>query len=142
VLPSQCFLDLNEGITDWGWTNGPFSTPIDALAPVWREAENCDVNQGTNVGTLNINFIDGVNVDMTFIMNPGYTLAEVYLNVSPEIMPRQNKNFYTTNTAKFGYKDSDAGDVSVYSHSISVADLNGGDFYVVARTLVCGNNAV
>jgi hypothetical protein len=122
---------------NWGWTNGPFDTTFvtEVDATLWRGAAHCDTSAGTDVGNFHIN-IDGANVEMTFTLNPGFTLSKVYSHVGEEKLPRKNPSTYTVSPGQFGFKDENAGGVTTYTHKISVDP--GCSVYVAAHASICG----
>ena len=83
---ASCF--QNFGFSNWGWTNGPLD-PGEYSFDMMAGAGQCDLNKGTFVGTLTIEY-DGAEVTVTYTMNEGYYLDETHLYVDCVPIPNHN----------------------------------------------------
>ena len=88
---AQCFLEDNDDVLGpdfdrWGWTNymeceGTYSMPL------YAGAAQCDLDKGTNVGTVNVEYLDGtVTVDYNILV-PGYLMSEAHVYVGCDPYP-------------------------------------------------------
>jgi len=87
---STCFSeypDFLDNPTRWGWTNGPLSNGTYTMT-LWAGAGQCNINNGTNVGTLTVDYT-GSTATVTYNVNPPYSLTEVHLYVGNEILPKK-----------------------------------------------------
>jgi hypothetical protein len=136
---ATCFLDIDQdgdGSGDfnrWGWTGGPLA-PGTYVWDVYAGAGQCDLNKGTVVGTLTVDY-DGSVATASFQMNPPYTMSDAHLYIGNELLPTDVNGNYTVapgqNPQVFDFTDAPT------SHSFDDVSVSG-DAFVVAHTTVCG----
>lgn len=101
---------------NWGWTNGPLSEGSYEF-PVYAGAGQNDIEKGTLVGTLYVEY-EGGNVTVKYELDEGYFLGETHLWVGEEVLPevrRGNRTEFTNAPGQFpygGYLGFDAEDLS------------------------------
>ena len=101
---------------NWGWTNGPLSEGSYGF-PVYAGAGQNDIERGTLVGTLSVEYDDGT-VTVKYELDEGYFLGETHLWVGDEVLPevrRGNRTEFTNAPGQFpngGYLGFDAEDLS------------------------------
>lgn len=126
----------------WGWTNGPLA-PGSYIFNLYAGAAHCDVSRGTLVGTLTVVYASGT-ANVTYTMNPGFSLNETHLYVGSDILPKHCKgspghpNYecdWTVAPGQFPYKHNNLGGAT--SDSYTVAGLSG-NIFVVAHAVACG----
>ncbi len=127
---ATCFLDI-QGVNsnNWGWSNGPISDPSSYSWDIYAGAGQCDINKGTWVGTLDVDYSAGT-VIVTYNIDPDFTLDETHLFIGEngEMLPRKTGE-YTTAPGQFPYS----------GQSSYTIDGLSGDIYVVAHSVVCGD---
>jgi hypothetical protein len=127
---ATCFLDIpGVNSNNWGWSNGPISDPSSYSWDIYAGAGQCDINNGTWVGTLDVDYSGGT-VIVTYNIDVDFTLDETHLFVGEngEMLPRK-KGEYTTAPGQFPYS----------GQSSYTIDGLSGDIYVVAHSVVCGD---
>ena len=135
---NTCFLDIDEdGNSDgdfsrWGWSNGPLGPGLYTL-DVYAGAGQCDVTKGTLVGTLTVDYVDGMNALVTFSTTGCFSMTETHLYVGNEILARDVNNEFTVAPGQYPLQ-----------HDLNNAtedgyEINGlsGDIYVVGHAVVC-----
>ena len=89
---------------NWGWTNGPLSEGSYEF-DIYAGAGRNDIEKGTLVGTLYVEYEDGT-VTVTYELNEGYYLGETHLWVGDDVLPevrRGNSTEYTNAPGQFPY---------------------------------------
>jgi len=136
---STCFTDI-EGLSSkkWGWSNGPLVEGKYEF-DMYAGAGQCDINKGTLVGKLLVDYADG-RADITFQMTETsdftdelYTMTTTHLYVGNDILPMKDGS-YTDAPGQYGNVDSHD-NVTEFSYSI---DGLSGDIYVVGHADVNG----
>lgn len=117
---SQCFKDLKRSNAKlnpsgngkwsnfmlWGWRNGKFG-PGQYTFDLYAGAQGCDPENGILVGTVTLDY-DGSTAEVTYNVDPAYTLVSTYLyvgkkrlhkkwgkfNVIPWFYPKKHSNVY------------------------------------------------
>jgi len=125
---NTCFIDL--GFNRWGWTNGPLSPGVFTY-DIYAGAGQCDTSKGALVGTLTLTY-DGANAQVTFSMNPGYTMSETHLYIGNENLPTKNG----TPTVAPGLYGNIHDLNNATSDTFTITGLSG-DIYIVAHAVVC-----
>lgn len=127
---ANCFIGMPEiNTNNWGWSNGPIAESLDTYSwDIYAGAGQCDIDKGTWVGTLDVDYYGGT-ATVTYNIDADYTLEETHLYVGNEILPRDKKGNYTTAPGQFPY----SGETSYTIDGLS------GDIYVVAHSVVCGD---
>lgn len=142
---ATCFLtlDLNgDGTFDfnrWGWTNGPLAEGS-YVFDIYAGAGQCDLDKGTFVGTLTIEYYAGT-AEVTYLMTEtdaytgmAYTMIETHLYAGSDILPTNNGAY----TVAPGQYPTIHGDLEyVTSDSYTITGLSG-EIYVVAHATVYG----
>ncbi len=76
---------------NWGWTNGPLSEGTYEF-PVYAGAGGNDIEKGTLVGTLYVDYDDGT-VTVKYDLNKGYYLGETHLWVGNDVLPAVRRGY-------------------------------------------------
>lgn len=126
---ATCFLSL--GFKNWGWTNGPLE-PNYYEFEIWAGAGKCNLDKGTLVGTLTIDY-DGSTATVTYMMNAGWAMDYTHLYVGSEMLPRNAKGDFTTSPGQYPSIHYSEGGATSDTHT--VLGLSG-DIYVVAHAAV------
>ncbi len=133
-----CFLDIDEdgdGAGDfsrWGWSVGPLEAGTYEYV-IYAGAGRCDINKGTDVGTLMVDY-DGSTANVTYSINYPNNLKETHVYVGNEILPRNN-DFFTVAPGQYPQIQEDLNGAQ-YS-SFTFTDLSG-PVYIVAHATACG----
>ena len=128
---ANCF--LNFGFNRWGWSN-PVSG--DVQMPIYAGAGQCDIEKGTLVGTLTIDYKGDGTATVTYQMNAGYKLEETHLYIGTERFPKIQKGTKFEYTVAPGQYPEihDLTAASSDTYTVSVPS-NG---YVIAHAVVSG----
>jgi hypothetical protein len=131
---ANCFLNI-PGVTsnNWGWSNGPIG-PGTYAWPIYAGAGQCNINKGTLVGTLVVNYTPPTAI-VTYSMGIGFVLNGTHLYVGSQILPLKNGKF-TTAPGQFPYKHDNLN--GVISDTFTINGLSG-NIYVAAHSEACGN---
>jgi hypothetical protein len=121
-----------DGFNRWGWTNY-LETPGTYSFELWAAAGQCELNNGTLVGTVTVNY-DGAIATVNIDMDSSYTLNETQLYLGTDPLPTKNGSF-TVAPGQYPYKHGDLGGVS--SDEFMVDGLSG-PIYLVFHAVVCG----
>jgi len=126
---------------NWGWTNGPLSEGSYEF-PVYAGAGQNDIERGTLVGTLHVEYENGA-VSVKYELDEGYFLGETHLWVGGEVLPevrRGNRTEFTNAPGQFpygGYLGFNAEDLS---DAKTEWEWTGsgfeGDIYIAAHAVV------
>lgn len=127
----------------WGWTNGKLSDPSGALTyDIYAGAGQCDLNKGTRVGELIVNYSNGtltVTYKMTETGFTGnlYTLSETHLYAgSDPYAANKGSGKFTVAPGQYGNTETH-NDATEYTYEMD--DLSG-DIYFIAHAVVNGFN--
>lgn len=141
---SICFDQYPDFIDNpkrWGWTNGPLTQGVYTME-LWAAAGQCNTSNGTNVGTVTVNF-DGTSAVVTYSVNAPYSLSGVHLYVGCDPLPEKctgpshNQNCdYTLAPGQYPIKAENLANGTT-SWSYTVTNL-GCDIFVVAHADVFG----
>jgi len=124
---ATCFLSL--GFNNWGWTNGPLGDNHYEF-PIYAGAAKCDINKGTLVGTLTIDYDESAGTaTVTYMMDAGFAMQRTHLYVDGELLPR-NRGDFTTSPGQYPYIHDPVADPA--SDTFTVTGLSG-DIHVVAH---------
>ena len=135
---STCFIDLNLGFNNWGWTNQLPQTGTYEME-LWAAAGQCDTGKGTLVGTVVVDVDAGT---VTYNVTNPYKLLEVHLYVGDTPVPQRLKKTrtgqvveYTVAPGQYGNQASfDKPGVATYTfRGLSLAGK-----YVIAHAVVDG----
>jgi hypothetical protein len=128
---ATCFIGSSFISTNrWGWTNGPIG-PGSYSFDIYAGAGQCDLSKGTYVGTLSVVY-DGSVAQVTYTMQPGFTMSETHLYIGSEPLPR-NDGEYTVAPGQYGNIHNLS---AATSDSFNISGLSG-DIYVVAHAVTC-----
>jgi len=132
---ANCFIGI-PGVTsnNWGWSNGPISAGVYDW-PIYAGAGQCELGNGTHVGTLTVNFTPPT-ATITYSVIDGYVWNATHLYVGSLILPKKNGKF-TTAPGQFPYKHENLNGASTDTYSISGLPNN---IYVAAHSEVCDGN--
>jgi hypothetical protein len=130
---ANCFLNI-QGVTsdNWGWSNGQIGAGSYSW-PIYAGAGQCNIGNGTHVGTLSVNYTPPT-ATVTYTTFNGYELNATHLYVGNQILPKKN-NKYTTAPGQFPYKHENLNGVTYDSFTITGLS---GPIYVAAHSEVCG----
>ena len=115
------------GFKNWGWSNGPLG-PDYYEFDIYAGAAKCNINKGTLVGTLTIDY-DGSTATVTYMMDAGWTMQTTQLYVGSEPLPRDSNGDYTV--APGQYTEIHAG-INTPTDTYTMSGLSG-NIYVVAH---------
>ncbi|RLD65281.1 MAG: hypothetical protein DRI95_09070 [Bacteroidetes bacterium] len=125
---ATCFLNIpGVNSNNWGWSNGPLDEGTYSW-PIYAGAGQCNIDHGTWVGTLDVDYSGGT-CTVTYNIDSEFTLEETHLFVGDEYLPRNKKNKFTTAPGQFPYSGES---------SFTIDGLSG-EIYVVAHSVVCGD---
>ena len=122
-LKGTCFNQLGFG--NWGWSIGPLSAGSYTF-PVYAGAGQCNINNGTLVGNVTVNY-NGSQAIVNYNIDPAYTVEETHLYVGKTQVPKNKKGKNTVAPGQYPYRG--------LSNTINIT----GDIYVIAHAVVCGN---
>lgn len=126
-----CF--SNDGFNRWGWVIGPLSDATDATYDLYSGAGQCNLDNGTHVGTLSVNYADG-SVTVDYNAFAGYGFTETHLYVGNDKYPTKRNGRPTVAPGQYGNQNSFS--EAVGSDSYTIEDLDG-DIYIIAHAVVC-----
>ena len=131
---STCFLD--DGFDRWGWTIGPLESG-DYSFELYSGAGQCDLEKGTLVGSLNVNYNQEVGTaDVEFAILEGYVLNETHLYIGNEPYPTDSNGNITVAPGQFPYQhELDSAENDSYT-----IDGLSGEIYVIAHGVVCNDD--
>jgi hypothetical protein len=135
-----CFRDIDENedgaadFNNWGWTNGPLEEGSYEF-PLYAGAGKCDINKGTLVGMLFVDYLNGT-ASLTLSLSEGFTLNETHLYAGNDILPLDVNGEYTVAPGQYPYKQESLNGSTMYWFDID--SLSGG-IYVIAHAVVCGD---
>lgn len=92
---NDCFLNLGIGISNWGWSNGPISSPASLSWPIYAGAGQCDITKGIKVGTLTVSYA-GTTATITYTLDSPYKLTATHLwvgNGTTAYLPYKNGKY-------------------------------------------------
>lgn len=112
----------------WGWQITA-SNPSAIETPIYAGAGGNDINKGTEVGLLTIDYASGL-ANVKFDMGEGFTMDETHLYVGAT-------DVQTGAPGQFGNTHSNLNDAVMDSFGISI---NSNPIYVVAHAVVCSTN--
>lgn len=141
---STCFdeeIIENVSFNNWGWTNGPIAEDSgEPTFDIYAGAGQCDLNKGTLVGKLTVNYSNG-SLTVTYTMTETsafddalYTLLETHLYVGSSPYPTLANSNYTVAPGQYGYQQTHD-DITEYTYEI---DGLSGDIYFIAHAVVNG----
>jgi hypothetical protein len=127
----DCFLNLNTQGNNWGWSNGPVDEGTTDSWPIYAGAGQCDIGNGTLVGTLDIEYV-GSTATITYNIDAAYTLEETHLHIGTSAdgrLPLNKKNKFLTAPGGYDYSGGS---------SFTIDNLSG-PIWVTAHSVVCGD---
>lgn len=133
---ATCFIDL--GFHRWGWTNNlTVNVGSSYDWPIYAGAGQCDIEKGTLVGSLNMEFIDASTARITYEMieSSGYLIEEIHLFVGSDILPVKKGTYYTVAPGQYPVVDDSLGGILSKSYDVSIS---GGEVNIVAHAVVSG----
>jgi len=131
-----CFLDMSDITANrWGWSIGPLSEGS-AMFDIYAAAGQCDLNKGTYVGSLYVDYSNGV-ATVEYEMVAGFHMEEIHLYVGSTVVNEVVQGGKVKKTVAPGsFPDVRSGLTSV-SETVLVSGLSG-DVYINAHAVVCG----
>lgn len=138
---STCFNEEiieNVSFNNWGWTNGPLSDPSGELIyDIYAGAGQCDLDKGTRVGELIVNYANGTLTVTYRMIGETYTLTETHLYAGNDPYPvNRGSGNYTVAPGHYGNQNTHD-NVTEYTY---VVDGLSGDIYFIAQAVVNGFN--
>ena len=128
-VTANCFLNI-PGITsnNWGWTNGAIPNGTYNW-PLYAGAGQCNLANGTMVGTLNVVYSGSVATVTYSSLNAGIKLNTTQLWVGNTMLPLKKGKFITA-PGQFPYKHENLGGVT--TDTFTITGLSG-NIYVAAH---------
>ena len=123
---ATCF--KHWGFKNWGWSNGPLE-PDHYEFDIYAGAAKCNINKGTLVGTLTIDY-DGSTATVTYTMDAGWMMQRTQLYMDGEPLPRDAKSEYTVSPGQYPYIHDPVVDPASDTHTVTGLS---GNIYVVAH---------
>lgn len=115
-----CFIDL--GFSNWGWSIY-LPAPDTYTFEVWAAAGQCNLNNGTHVGNIEVVYTADGTVTFDLTLFPGFTLDEEHYYAGETPTPLDKKGKAT---------------VAPGSYTISNIGADGG--YIIAHAVVCSSD--
>jgi len=133
---SICFLDM--GFTDvWGWSNGLFVSSDSAqILDIYAGADGCDLEKGTKVGTLTIEY-DGTEAVITYDTGADFWLKETHSFVGGKRLPTVDGSEIVDPELYPIVHDENAVE-GVVSDTFIVSGFEGEAINVVSHATICG----
>lgn len=123
---ATCFLSL--GFKPWGWTNGPLG-PGEYEFDLWAGAAKCDLDKGTLVGTVTINY-DGSTAIVEFTLIDGWLMDYTQVYAGSEMLPRDVHGDPTVSPGMYTSIHYSEGGATTDTHTITGLS---GNIYVIAH---------
>ena len=131
---ARCFLD--DGFNRWGWTNKITESTETYYLPLYAGAAQCDINKGTEVGTVEIRYFGG-QISVEYIMHDGYVLNEAHIYVGCEMYPEIKQGKKTEQTVAPGqYTFVNSNLNSATGITVNFTDVSG-DVYIIVHAVTC-----
>jgi hypothetical protein len=121
--------DSNFQGNNWGWTNGEYSNGDSGTFDLIAGAGQCDLNNGTLVGTFSFTYIDGV-LDFTLDLTVDNDFSELQIYAGNDKLPKANNGKYKTAPGGLGYNESISSGVGSFSDEITGLS---GDIYIAVH---------
>ncbi|MFN5325523.1 MAG: hypothetical protein ACK5C5_11435 [Bacteroidota bacterium] len=135
---ATCFLNIddpcdspNNAFNRWGWSNGPYA-PGTYTMPLYAGAGQCNLSNGTNVGTVTVNY-SGSTVTVSYSLTGAFNLDEAHVYVGNNVLPGPTCDW----TVAPGQYPVVAENLSGTSYSTTFNNVSG-SIYIVAHAVVCG----
>lgn len=127
---------IDDGISRWGWTNGPVSPGTSVQWPVYAAAGQCELGNGTLVGHVTIDYgLDG-SATITFERVGDYGLDEEHIYIGTEALPRNGQGELTVAPGQYPLViDLEPGTTT----TSNTVDGLSGDVNVVYHAVACGH---
>lgn len=136
----HCFLNLDmdqDGTMDfinWGWTNGPITVShVHTWYDIYAGAGQCDISNGTLVGTMHVVYSMGTATAYIEMMSP-YVLQETQLYIGNSMLPVNNGS-YTIAPDQYPYKHENLNGSAEDQYVVSGLS---GNLYIILHAKVCG----
>ena len=113
-----CFSE--GGFNNWGWNIGPISEGSYTY-DVYAAAGQCNINNGTLVGIVTIDYNDG-NASATYDLEEGYEIQEEHFYAGSTPYPVKNNGNYTVAPGQYYVEDPLSGDIYVIAHAVVCGD--------------------
>ena len=131
---SSCFSD--GGFRRWGFTNY-IAEHGEYMLELYKGAGQCDLDKGTYVGYVKVDYTSDGNVDVSYHMEGDYGMSEVHLYVGCDQYPKKKNDSYTVAPGQYTFKKSDL----VHARNWYSPDITAtGGFFVIAHAVVCGES--
>jgi hypothetical protein len=136
---TNSFLEIDEDgdtvgdFNRWGWSNGAIGVG-NYVWDVYAGAGQSDINKGTLVGTLTVDY-NGSSANVSFNTIAPYSVEETHVYVGSEILPRDGNGNYTVAPGQYPQIHEDLGVATSDSY---VFNGLSGNIYVVAHAVACG----
>lgn len=133
---STCFTEM--GFNDvWGWSNGLFEASDEAhVLDIYAGATGCDLEKGTKVGTLTIEY-DGSEAVVTYDTLAEFWLKETHSFVGNSRLPEIG-GIETVDPSKYPILHDENAVEGVVSDTFIVSGFNDQPIHVVSHATICG----
>ena len=131
-------MDFDLRSDNWGFSIGPLSAQDDDYSfDIYAAAAQCDLNKGTIVGTVTVNY-SGETAVVTYESADASIIefSEIHLYVGSEPLPTNKRGRYIVKPGRYPI-GMEYGKEGVASAVFTVPDLDGGEIFVVPHSVVC-----
>ena len=136
-----CFMD--EGFDSWGWTNEIVYSddyyrlpPVTQRFPIYANADECDLQNGSIIGYLDITISAGdsqATAKIAYVINSDLIISDLNLYVGTDAYPLDTNDKQTISFEYYNYSFNDFGvDYSINNIAWPLTDL-----YFIAQATVC-----
>ena len=129
----RCFTE--DGFSQWGWTNGPFTEGIYVL-DLYADAQQCDTADADLVGMVIVDY-SGSTVEVTYQSLGDHVFTETRLYIGTSPYPQESDGQVVVNTVEpgqFSYIHEGLGNVLIDTYSIYDVE---GPIYIIAQGVAC-----
>lgn len=105
------------GFSRWGWNIGPLSEGTYTY-DVYAGAGQCNISNGTLVGTVTINYEDG-SASAAYDLLDGFVNEETHFYAGSNPFPVKNNGSITVAPGQYYVEDNLSGDIYVIAHAVT-----------------------
>jgi len=145
IITNVAFCFIDEGFDSWGWTNkivyseGYYSLPpVVQSFPIYANADECDLQNGSIIGQLEITISAGDSqaiAKIAYVINSDLIISDLNLYVGTNAYPMDTNDKQTISFEYFNYSFNDFG----IDHSINNIAWPLTDVFFIAQATVCSS---